>query len=385
MSDRPAVLGGEPAFDTLLPVARPVLPTVAELSDAMDATLSSGLITNAGQVRAFEAEIADYLGVAHVVAVNSCTSALMLLLRCLGLSGPVVVPSFTFMASGHAVLWSGASVTFADCGPRTWTIDPDSAAAAGGGAVLATHTFGSPCDVRRLEDLGVPVVLDAAHGFGGRYPDGSMIGTKGIAEAFSLSPTKPLSTGEGGLVTTNDEALAAELRIAREYGNPGSYNSVLVGLNGRMTETAAILGRAGLAGFPHWIERRGRLARRYLAALREVPGLSFQQIPDGAVSSYKDFTIHVTEEFGLTRTQLAECLHRDNVDTRGYFDPPLHRQTVYRDVPGAVPLPVTERLSAGLLTLPLHSQMEVDVVDRVCGAIRSIAEHATTVRDRLAA
>lgn len=387
--DKPAILGGAPAFPTPLPVARPTLPALDAMYGALDASLRSGMITNGSQVRAFEDEVAGYLGVAHAVAMSNCTSGLLLILRCTGVTGPVVVPSFTFMASGHAVRWAGARLRFADCHPRQYTVDPRSAAGAlprdaTGGAILATHTFGAPCDVRELQaladDRGVPLLFDAAHGFGSRYPDGTMVGGKGLAEVFSLSPTKPLSAGEGGLVTTNDAALAAELRVAREYGNPGDYDSLYAGLNARMTEAAAILGRTGLTTFPGWLERRQALAGRYRANLADVPGLAFQELPAGAESSYKDLTVRIAPEFGLTRDRLATCLRAENIDTRAYFDPPLHRQTAYRDVVPAVPLEHTERLSASLLTLPLHSHMRSDVIDRVCAGIRSITAHADQLR-----
>lgn len=383
--DKPAILGGPVAFAALLPVARPTLPELATMSGALDASLRSGMITNGRHVRAFEEEAAAYLGVAHTVAMSSCTSGLMLVLRCTGVTGPVVVPSFTFMAGGHAVRWAGAAVRFADSDPRRYTVDVRSAAAAlagdaSGGAILATHTFGVPCDAAGLgavaEERGVPLLFDAAHAFGSRYPDGTMVGGAGLAEVFSLSPTKPLSTGEGGLVATNDAALAAELRVAREYGNPGDYDSRYAGLNARMAEAAAVLGRTGLADFPEWLDRRRALAARYRANLADVPGLAFQQVPPGALSTYKDLTVRVGPELGLTRAQLAGCLRAENVDTRAYFDPPLHRQTAYRDVAPVVPLDHTDRLSAAVLTLPLHSHMRPDVIDRVCAAIRTIAASA---------
>lgn len=389
----PAILGGPPAFAEQVPVARPTVPDGSALSSSVTEILRSGMLTNSCHVQAFEADIASYLGVEHVVAVSSCTTGIILLLRCSGVRGSVVVPSFTFMAAAHAADWNRLDVELADSDLRTWTVDPDSVTAtltASAGAVLAVHTYGAPCDVAALQAIadrrGIPLLLDAAHGFGAGYGDGQMVGTKGMAEVFSLSPTKPLSTGEGGLITTNDGALARELRIGREYGNPGDYNSRFIGLNGRMTEFAALLGRTALAEFPEWMQRRRTLAQRYARNLAHVPGVQFQQMRHGAVSSVKDLSIRVRPaDFGLDRDCLAKCLAAEGISTRSYFNPPVHRQTAYRKVQPRAPLPATEELSATMLTLPLYSHMPTGVVDRICESLQRIHAAADLVAETTAA
>jgi dTDP-4-amino-4,6-dideoxygalactose transaminase len=379
---RPAALGGVPAFETLLPLTRPAVPAVGRLLARFDPVLRSGLITNGAEVRAFENRVAEYLGVGNVVAVSNCTTGLMLLLRCLDLHGGVVVPSFTFMASGHAVRWNGLPLLFADSDPLTCTADPASVAAAvhrGAAAILATHTYGAPCDVDALAEVaertGVALLFDAAHGFGARYPDGRMVGGKGVAEVFSLSPTKTLTSGEGGLITTDDDALARRLRVGREYGNAGDYDAVLLGLNGRLTELAAALGAEALADFPATLERRLHLVERYRKVLDGLPGIGFQRVPDGARSAYKDLAIRVEDGFGLSRDRLVACLRAERIATRSYFDPPLHRQTAYADVPPHGDLSGTETLARTMLTLPLSVHMDFGMVDRVCDAIERIHAH----------
>jgi dTDP-4-amino-4,6-dideoxygalactose transaminase len=384
------MLGGAPAFADPLPLIRPALPPNERLLPRLGAVLSTGMITNGAQVRAFEDRVAAYLGVEHVVAVSNATTGLMLLLRALNLRGGVVVPSFTFMASGHAVRWNDLQILFADSDPQTCTADVASvekAASRGAAAILLTHTYGSPCDVDALADVakrtGAVLLFDAAHGFGARYADGTMVGSKGLAEVFSLSPTKTLTTGEGGLVTTQDAGLARALRVAREYGNPGTYDSVQLGLNGRLTELAAVLGIEALDDFPRWLERRLALVERYRAGLSRVPGITFQQVAEGARSSYKDFAIRVGPEFGLSRDELADCLRQDGIASRPYFDPPLHRQTVYADVANPDALPGTEELARTMLTLPLSAQLADEVVDRVCDAVRRNHTHAAELGERL--
>ncbi|MFE7614552.1 DegT/DnrJ/EryC1/StrS family aminotransferase [Streptomyces sp. NPDC057496] len=389
----PASLGGVPVLETEIPMARPTVVSDGPLFESMREILSSGQMTNGRHVAAFEREVADWVGVEHAVAVSNCTTGLLLVLRCLGVSGNVVLPSFTFIASGHAVLWNGLAPVFADVRTDSFCLDPDRVDAALGGdtgAILSVHTFGAPCDMEALESLaaarGVPLVVDAAHGFGARYEDDSRVGTKGIAEVFSLSPTKPFSTGEGGIVTTNDAALARDLRIARNYGNPGSYDSVLLGLNGRLPEIAAAIGRRSLPHLSGWLDRRVALAERYRSNLGDLPGISFQQVRNGAKSVYKDLCVLVEpEQFGLDCSQLEKALTAENIPSRRYFAPPLHRQSVYRKWASgtADPLKGTEWLADRALTLPLYSHMAADVVDSVCEAVRLIQEHADSLRAAL--
>ncbi|MFE7580048.1 DegT/DnrJ/EryC1/StrS family aminotransferase [Streptomyces gardneri] len=394
-SSLPAALGGVPALESETPLARPTVNADPQLYETMHEILESGQLTNGAQVAAFEREVAEFLEVDHVVAVSNCTTGLLMVLRCLGLSGQVVLPSFTFIASGHVVLWNGLSPAFADVDRETFTVDPERVAAATGsetGAILATHTFGAPCDMDALERIadarGVPLIVDAAHGFGGRYPDGSRIGGRGIAEVFSLSPTKPFTTGEGGIIATRDASLARDLRTARNYGNPGSYDSILLGLNGRLTEFSAIVGRRGLPHLPEWLERRRNLAMRYQDNLVDLPGVSFQRIAHGAVSVYKDLSIVVDPVlFGLERDQLAKALEAEGIPTRAYFDPPLHQQSVYQKYAAgagnsawAGSLVNTEWLSARALTLPLYTDMAAAVLDQICDAVRRVHEHAEAVQ-----
>jgi dTDP-4-amino-4,6-dideoxygalactose transaminase len=385
----PALLGGPVRFPVRVPVTRPTLTVDDSLMADIRAVLESGRLTCGARVAAFEQAVAEYLGVPHVVAVNSCTTGLVLVLQALGLRGEVILPSFTFMATGHAVLWNALTPAFADCDPHSYTLDPASVERAATGhlaAILAVHTFGVSCDVAALGELaaarGVPLVIDAAHAFGARYPNGAMVGGKATAEVFSLSPTKNLTIGEGGLVTTRSASLAAHLRVARDYGNPGDYHARFAGLNGRVTEVNAAIGLASLRDLPARLERRTELAGVYRRRLAAVPGLSFQTVPPGARSSYKDLVVAVDAgEFGLSRNRLAAALAAEGVDTRRYFDPPLHRQRAYSRrarLPAA--LPHTDRLAATLLTLPLYTDMDSAVVERIC----DIVEMAHAWREDLA-
>jgi len=256
--DRPAIDGGHPVFPDVLPLARPAIADPASVAEAVGVILASGVLTNGPYVRRLERRAAEYLGVRHCVAVASCTAGLMLSLRASGLSGDVVLPSFTFSASAHAVAWNGLRPVFADIRPDDLLLDPGAVARSAGvrtSAILATHTYGTPCDVETLgrlaRDNGIRLFFDAAHAFGSRRGQ-AMVGGFGDAEVFSLSPTKVLIAGEGGIIATNDDSLAERCRVGRDYGNPGDYDTRFIGLNARMSELHAA---TALASFEDLEER----------------------------------------------------------------------------------------------------------------------------------
>jgi dTDP-4-amino-4,6-dideoxygalactose transaminase len=228
-------------------------------------------------------------------------------------------------------------------------------------------------------------LFDSAHGFGTLY-QGKPVGGQGDAHCFSMSPTKLLVAGEGGIVSTNDDALAQHIRLGREYGNDGTYDSAFAGMNARMPEISALMGLYGLPLLEGTARGRNDVARKYRAGLESLPGLHFQAVRPGDRSSYKDFSIVVdAEAFGLTRDELALALRADHVDTRKYYDPPAHRQTAYQHfaAPGQE-LPRTEALAQGSLSLPIGAQVDDAVIAGVCQAIAAIQAHRNEVRQRLA-
>jgi dTDP-4-amino-4,6-dideoxygalactose transaminase len=379
--DRPAAEGGQPMFPEGLPLARPDVADPGSVARATAEILASGVLTNGPYVRRLEECAARYLGVRHCVAVASCTAGLMLVLRVSGLSGDVVLPSFTFSATAHAVAWNGLRPAFTDIRPDNLLLDPAAAARATGmrtSAILATHTYGTPCDVEALRNVarrnGIRLFFDAAHAFGSRRGS-AMVGGFGDAEVFSLSPTKVLIAGEGGIIATNDDTLAERCRYGRDYGNPGDYDTRFVGLNARMSELHAATALASFSNLEERIGRRNQLAERYRKALGNLPGIGFPVVGEGDRSTYKDFTILVdAEEFGMGAAELAQALAAEGVQTRRYYSPPVHRQRAYRTVGhsnGA--LPVTDAAAARVLTLPLWTGMDDEQVDRVGIAVARLA------------
>jgi dTDP-4-amino-4,6-dideoxygalactose transaminase len=367
---------GRPVFSKLLPIVDPEGVPGEEFLEEVREILASKQLTNGAYVRKFEEAAAEYLGVAHCVAVSSCTAGLLLVLKVSDLSGEVILPSFTFHATAHAVVWNGLTPVFADCDAKTFCIAPEAVRAQVSSrtvAILAVHLFGNPAAIEELEEIAagsrIPLVFDAAHAFGSSRQS-KRLGGFGTAEVFSFSPTKLVVAGEGGLVTTRDTRLAERLRAARNYGDAGNYNPEVLGVNARMSEINAAMALHGLMGLDARIERRNEIRLRYERTLRDVAGIRFQEVSEGGRSTFKDFSVIVDEkEFGHSRDWLVEVLHRENIGARKYFSPPVHRQKLYSAMWDGRALPVTDLVSDGVVSLPIYSSLSDDSVDKVCEVI----------------
>ncbi|MEO7428675.1 MAG: DegT/DnrJ/EryC1/StrS family aminotransferase, partial [Acidimicrobiales bacterium] len=298
-------------------------------------------------------------------------------------------PSFTFAASAHAAVWAGAEIDFCEVTDERCSLDVADLATrldADGpvGAISATHVYGHPAEVETIDALaasrGIPVVYDAAHGLGSER-SGRAIGGFGAAEVFSLSPTKVVVAGEGGLVTTNDAALADAVRLGRDYGNPGDYDCQFPGLNARMSELHAAVALASLADVDAHIDHRASLVDRFVRSVASVPGLRVVLPRNGDRSTFKDLTVLVhAADFGLAAGDLQTALRREGIDSRRYYAPPIHQQTGYRDRwPARRPLPMTDELATMALSPPLWSHLPEAAIEGVAHAIARIHAHAPSV------
>jgi len=389
MNSKPnAVNGFRPEASTLnerFPFMRPTLPDLNDVISEYQSTYEKGLLTNSGLVARLEAAVAERLGVKHCVAVSSCTSGLMMVMRALGLTGEVIVPSFTFFATGHAILWNGLTPVFANSQLDTWNVSPDDIERQitdKTSAIVAVHLYGNPCDIAALESLAhryrLKLIFDAAHAFGSAYR-GKPIGSFGDAEVFSLSPTKLLVAGEGGLVTTGDAKLAAAVRAMRNYGDTGAYNPEWLGLNARMPEFNAALALRGLPLVDAKVQRRNSIAQMYTQMLSSLPGVRFQNTHAHDTSTYKDYSIHIVPEIvGITRDALANALLNQNIETKKYFHPPLHQQSLYSKFhdPARNDLSQTEFLADGILSLPIYESLPDETVAAVAETLKRIVHAA---------
>ena len=361
----------------MIPLVRPTLPKLSSIQKKIRDTLRSGMITNSKYVREFEQKCAKFLGVKSVVAVSSGTSALILSLKCLGIKNEVIIPSFTFASGGHSLLWLGLIPVFADVDKETFNIDPASIKkkiTSKTTAILATHVFGNPCQIDKIQKIAkkynLKVIYDAAHAFGSKYKNKS-VAHFGDISIFSLSPTKVLTTGEGGLIVTRDKKLVRTLKLGRNNGDSLNREEEFLGISARMNEFSAILGIEGLKILSKSLKRRLKLVSLYKKELAGLKGISFQKITPNGFPVYKDLTILVDEKkFGISRDNLLKELLKNNIETKVYFSPPLHKKKVYRKY-RRVSLPQTDFLSHRIMSLPLYSHMPEDNIIKVCSVIKN--------------
>lgn len=369
-------------------ILEPTLPAWELFRKSIQAFYDTGMITNGPVVRQLEIAVEDVLRVGHAIAVSSCTSGLMLALKRLDTKEKVAIPSFTFFATAHAVAWCGLEPVFIDVDEETWDMSPDALAETletveGIEAVMPVHIFGNPCDIEEIEKVAekqdIKVIYDSAHAMGSKAGK-DWVGCFGDAEVFSMTPTKIVVAGEGGIITTGDKELAEKLRATRNYGNTGDYDPEFIGLSARMSEFHAALAVESFKLMELNVRRRNTLAERYRENLKDVPGIRFQKVREGNRSTYKDFAIRVVaEEFGMSRDDLADYLAEKGIETRKYFYPPVHRIKAYWEKYGKKwdeYLPVTNRISRETLALPMWSHMPEGVVDLVCEEI--IKAHKST-------
>lgn len=364
----------------MIPIMQPTLPAFDAIADRLREIMANGWITNGKYVEEFENSCADYLEVAHVVAVSSGTMALIAAVKCLDLTGEVIIPSFTWCASAHALLWNNVKPVFVDIDLDTFNIDISKVEAAinpSTSAILAVHMFGNPCDhvhLRLLADkYGLEIIYDSAHAFGSSFGK-SKLGDWGTCSTYSLSPSKMITTGEGGLVATSNRVLAEKIRLFRNQGVV-NYDSHFLGANARMTEMQAIIGIAMLPQVDFLVKKKNELLETYIPALEKVPGIRFQKLHPDAISTFKDFNIVIDEiEFGMSRDQIIDQLKLAGITTKTYYCPPVHAQKAYEAFfeEYDVLLPNTNALSYNTLTLPLYPDMPISYVKKVISSIQSL-------------
>jgi len=388
----PAILGARPAFDQVRNIVRPVLPRLSTFEADFSAALESGQVTNNSRfVVEFEQRMAAYLGVPHALAFCNGEAALTIMLNVDGLDGEIIVPSYTFSGTVHAAIWNNLTPVFADIDRRTFTLDPASVEARIGpktAAILAAPVYGNACDNDALQALadrrGLPLYYDSASGFGCTYR-GRRLGGFGRAEIFSFHATKTFATMEGGALTTNDAAFAARARQLRSFGQAGLVDCAAAGINGKMMEVAALVGMRSLDTFDEVIAHRARIGAEYVKRLSAIPGIAVQHVPEGNLSTRLYMAMVVDRDtFGLNADELVEALRPENIVGRRFLDPPVHRMSYYRSRYGDVSLPVTESVAANAVALPLYSDMTIDEVTAITGAVHRLQAESAAVRARLA-
>ena len=279
-SDDLAIFGGAPAFDEKLHVGRPNIGDRQRLLGRINDLLDRKWLTNHGPyVQEFEQRIAEMAGVRNCIAMCNGTVALEIVIKATGLTGEVIVPSFTFVATVHALQWQGITPVFCDVNPRTHHIDPgqvEQMITPRTTGIIGVHLWGRPCEVDALTEVarrhGLKLLFDAAHAFGCSYK-GRMIGNFGYAEVFSFHATKVFNTFEGGAVVTNNDELAAKVRLMNNFGFAGYDDVAYIGINGKMSEVAAAMGLTSLENLEEFIACNHRNYKHYRQQLAQIPGV----------------------------------------------------------------------------------------------------------------
>ena len=362
-----------------IPAARPLIG--AEERAAVDAVLAGGMVVQGPQVAAFEEEFsARVVGGAHCVAVNSGTSAQHLAALASGAGADreaeVIVPSFTFAATANSVAITGARPVFADIDPVTFTLDPASVEAAVTERTIAievVHLYGLPADMPRILDIarrhGLAVWEDCAQAHAAAIDD-EPVGAFGAWGSFSFYPTKNMTSLEGGMVSTADAELARRVRLLRNQGMERQYANEVVGLNNRMTDVAAAVGRVQLTRLAGWTAARRANAAALDAGLAGAPGVVTPHVPQGYTHVYHQYTIRLEGASAAERDEVARVLREQwRIGTGVYYPIPNHRLPSLATYAPGLDLPGTERAARECLSLPVHPSLSEADLERIVRAV----------------
>lgn len=374
-----ALFGGPTAFAEQLHVGRPNIGEREQLLERLNRILDGRWLTNNGPfVRELEEHLTQMTGAKHCIAMCNATVALEIAIRATGLKGEVIIPSFTFIATAHALQWQEITPVFCDINPSTHTIDAarvEEMITPRTTGIIGVHLWGHPCDIETLSAIArkhnLTLLFDAAHAFNCSYR-GRMIGNFGDAEIFSFHATKFFNTFEGGAVLTNDDELAAKIRLMQNFGFAGYDNVIYIGTNGKMTEISAAMGLTGLESLDEFTATNHRNYQQYERELKNLPGISLLAYDETEKNNYQYIVLEIDETITrLSRDHLLKILWAENVLARRYFYPGCHRMEPYRSYfPHAgLMLPDTEELVKRVLILPTGTAVNPDDISAICRII----------------
>ena len=388
-----AIFGGPPIFQQALHVGRPNIGNREKLLARINDMLDRRWLTNNGPfVLELEQKLAEFLRVKHCISICNATVALEIASRALGLKGEVIIPSFTFIATAHALQWQEITPVFCDVDPLTHNIDPakiENLITPRTTGILGVHVWGRACDIPQLTAMAekhhLKLLFDAAHALGCTY-HGRRLGSFGDAEVFSFHATKFFNSFEGGAITTNNDALADTIRSMRNFGFAGLDNVTSIGINGKMSEISAAMGLTSLESFDVFVETNRKNYQAYAHGLAALPGIRLIDYDHQEKNNYQYVVIECDEKTaGLSRDVLVKILHAENILARRYFYPGCHQMEPYRSYfPNAgLVLPVTEKLTQLVLQLPTGTALQVNEIEKICELIRFACEQAPAIRAQL--
>lgn len=379
-----AIHGAPPAFAHPLHVGRPNIGDRAAFMARVEGILDSQWLTNNGPlVQELEARIARKLGVRHCVAMCNGTIALEIAIRALGLTGEVIVPSWTFIATVHALHWQGITPVFADIDPITHNLDPAAVRqmiTPRTTGIIGVHLWGRGAPVDELQAIadehGLKLMYDAAHAFDCTLR-GQTIGRFGACEVLSMHATKVFNTLEGGAVVTDDDELAETMKLMRNFGFAGFDNVIHPGTNGKMTEVNAAMGLTNLDGLESFIEANRAGYHAYRRALQDIPGIGFVTYDETERNNYQYVVLEIDPSFPASRDDIVAALQAENILARKYFWPGCHRMKPYSGLfPHAgLLLPHTDAVSARNIVLPNGSSVGQHAIDVVRNVILALTQN----------
>ena len=355
----------------MINVTRPYLPPREEYEQYLDRIWESHILTNNGPLaKELEAKLKDFLGVPFLQFTSNGTIAIQIALKALGITKKVITTPFSYVATTSSILWEGCTPVFVDIDPETLCIDPELVEQAideDTEAVLATHVFGLPCDVERLEAIGkkhnIKIIYDAAHAFGCRYKGHSLLDYGNVATC-SFHATKIFQTGEGGCMIVHDEALDREVSLKKSFGHIGDEHFTL-GINGKNSEFHAAMGLAVLPHIPELIAERKKIAEAYDEALKGMP-LQRPKIPEGLEYNYAYYPVLFPDELALLKA--VQNLKEHDIVPRRYFWPSLE---TLKYINGN-PCTKSDQIASRILCLPMYNGLLDSDIENITNIISSV-------------
>ena len=388
-----AILGGSPSFPESLHVGRPNIGDRTRLLERINDMLDRKWLSNGGPyVQELERRIAEMVRVRNCIVMCNGTVALEIAIRSLGLKGEVILPSFTFVATAHALQWQEITPVFCDIDPKTHTLDPqcvEKMITPRTTGIIGVHLWGRPCRIEQLEEIAafynLKLLFDAAHGFGCSYK-GRMLGSFGDAEVFSFHPTKFFNASEGGAIVTNDDELAKKIRLMKNFGFAGYDNVIYVGTNGKMNEFSGLMGLTNLESLDEFLAVNRGNFELYKRQMKGLPGVAIINYDQREKCNYQYVVLEIDESVThVSRDQVIDILRAENVLARRYFYPGCHRMEPYRSFfPHAgLVLPESERLAKRVLCLPTGTGVGPDEIKKICQIVRLAVINGPELRRRL--
>ena len=379
--DKLALLGGKPISERLIPISKPVFSekTITDVAEV----LTSGYVRQGPKTKEFEEKFKNKVGAKYAYAVNSGTAALhTAYLSILKPGDEVIVPAFTFFATASTIIYSQGKPVFSDVDPETFLIDPEDVKEKITGktrAIVPVHLFGDAADMDALKDLAedykLLIVSDSAQSHGTEY-GGRDIGSLDDLNCYSFYPTKSMTTGEGGMVTTNDEELHRLGCLIRNHGDDARYHHVILGLNYRMTDMAAVIGLNQLSNLDRYLERRRHCGKMLREGINKIKGLHPQKIQEGVNHSYSYFSLTMEPElFKCTRDEFLKALRAENIDCAVHYPIPLTKQPAITNLMKPEECPVSEEVSKRIFSLPMHPELTDLNLKKILEGVEKVATY----------